>query len=334
MTNLNAEDDLNTLTLEARQDIWVPEVIFYNTEIKTETLNDEKAFATVYRNATYQRTNESYLHNSYLYQGNENPITLTRVYSGKFICDYDMSVYPFDTQKCSAIFIMKGNAGNFVKLLSKRASYLGPIDLPQYYIIKTIIQNDVVPPNINAVKVDVIFGRRILSTFLSSYLPTFLICLMVFATNYFKGFFFEAIVTVNLTSLLALTTLFVSIMNSLPKTSYIKMMDVWLIFCLTIPFCEVILQVRASFNHLSIQPTYIDCWTDSDLHRVPPQGYYTDQPPWNGYAKAAAEQKCKRQSSKWEEQKFDYKCIQRVSFLGIKYHDSTHEIIPKNIAQM
>ncbi len=245
MTDLNKENDLNTLSLDARQDIWVPQVIFYNTEIKRETLNDEKAFAIVERNATYQRRNESYLHNSYLYQGNENPITLTRVYSGKFICDYDMSVYPFDTQKCSAVFIMKGNAGNFVKLVSKEASYLGPIDLPQYYIMKTRIENVIVPSNVNAVKVDLTFGRRILSTVLSSYLPTFLICLMVFATNYFKGFFFEAIVTVNLTSLLALTTLFVSIMNSLPKTSYIKMMDIWLIFCLTIPFCEVILQVNA-----------------------------------------------------------------------------------------
>ncbi len=242
MRDLNHEDDLNTLTLEARQDIWVPQVIFYNTEIKTETLNDEKAFAVVQRNATYQRRNESYLYNAYLYEGMENPITLTRVYSGKFICDYDMSVYPFDTQRCSAIFIMKGNAGNFVKLLSRSASYLGPVDLPQYYVIETKIQNIVVPPHTNAVRVDLLFGRRILSTVLSSYLPTFLICVMVFATNYFKGFFFEAIVTVNLTSLLALTTLFVSIMNSLPKTSYIKMMDIWLIFCLTIPFCEVILQ--------------------------------------------------------------------------------------------
>ncbi len=254
MRDLNEDKDLNTLTLASRQNIWIPQVIFYNTEIKRETLNDEKAFATVARQATYQRRNDSYLHNAYLYKGSENPITLTRVYSAKFICDYDMSVYPFDTQKCSAIFIMKGNAGNFIKLVAENASYLGPIDLPQYFVMNTKIQEVVVPPNTNAVKVDLVFGRRILSTVLSSYLPTFLICLMVFSTNYFKGFFFEAIVTVNLTSLLALTTLFVSILNALPKTSYIKMMDVWLIFCLTIPFCEVILQVFTKTAAPSVPP--------------------------------------------------------------------------------
>ena len=38
----------------------------------------------------------------------------------------------------------------------------------------------------------------------------------------FQPFFFEAIVTVNLTALLVLTTLFISISDSLPKTNYIK----------------------------------------------------------------------------------------------------------------
>ncbi len=243
MTNLNADEHLNTLTLESRQEIWIPQIVFYNTEIKTESLNDVKAFATVDRTGNYIREQSSKLHNAYLYKGDENPITLTRVYSEKFICDYDMAVYPFDVQKCSTIFTMKGTSGNFIKLLANSSAYLGPEDLPQYVVLETTISEVLVDQGTNAVRVDITFGRRILSTVLSSYLPTFLICLMVFATNYFKGYFFEAIVTVNLTSLLALTTLFVSILNSLPKTSYIKMIDVWLIFCLTIPFTEVILQV-------------------------------------------------------------------------------------------
>jgi hypothetical protein len=46
---------------------------------------------------------------------------------------------------------------------------------------------------------------------------------------------------VNLTSLLVLTTLFISVSNSLPKTSYIKLIDIWLIVSLLIPFTEVIL---------------------------------------------------------------------------------------------
>ncbi len=243
MLDLNRENSLNTLSLKSREEIWIPQIVFYNTEIKTESLNDNKAFASVLRDGTYQRRNLSYLHNAYVYKGTENPIALSRVYTGKFICEYDMSVYPFDTQKCTAIFIMKGNSGRFIELVPSKADYLGPIDLPQYFVMRTRIRQLTVPPDVNAVEVEIAFGRRLLSTILSGYLPTFLICLVSFATNYFKPFFFEAVVTVNLTSLLALTTLFISVTNSLPKTSYIKMMDIWLIFCLTIPFCEVMLQV-------------------------------------------------------------------------------------------
>ena len=84
-------------------------------------------------------------------------------------------------------------------------------------------------------------GRRVLSEIMTTYFPTILICLVCFSTNYFKNFFFEAIVTVNLTALLVLTTLFISVMNSLPKTSYLKFIDVWLLFNLFIPFTEVLL---------------------------------------------------------------------------------------------
>ena len=75
-------------------------------------------------------------------------------------------------------------------------------------------------------------------------------------TNYFKPFFFEAVVTVNLTVMLVLATMFIAVSENLPKTSYIKMVDIWLIFNLIIPFFEVT-------QHLAGMPqvilhTYID----------------------------------------------------------------------------
>lgn len=48
-------------------------------------------------------------------------------------------------------------------------------------------------------------------------------------------------VTVNLTSLLVLVTLFISVSDSLPRTSYVKLIDIWLIFNLLVPFTDVLL---------------------------------------------------------------------------------------------
>ena len=41
--------------------------------------------------------------------------------------------------------------------------------------------------------------------------------------------------------MLVLTTIFIDVSNNLPKTSYMKMMDVWLLFNLIIPFMVVLI---------------------------------------------------------------------------------------------
>ena len=89
--------------------------------------------------------------------------------------------------------------------------------------------------------VTVVMKRRIMNELLTTYLPSILIMVIVYSTNFFKEFFFEAIVTVNLTSQLVLTTIFIDVSNNLPKTSYMKMMDVWLLFNLIIPFMVVLI---------------------------------------------------------------------------------------------
>ena len=93
-------------------------------------------------------------------------------------------------------------------------------------------------PN-SGIVMTVVLKRRILNELLTTYLPSLLILTIVYATNFFKDFFFEAVVTVNLTSQLVLTTLFISVSGALPKTAYIKMIDIWLIFAQLIPFFEV-----------------------------------------------------------------------------------------------
>ena len=45
----------------------------------------------------------------------------------------------------------------------------------------------------------VVMGRRLMGVFLTIYMPTILMNIIGHSTNYFKPFFFEAQVTVNLT---------------------------------------------------------------------------------------------------------------------------------------
>ena len=96
----------------------------------------------------------------------------------------------------------------------------------------------------------IIFKRRLTNEILTTYLPTILLSVIVFCTTKFKPFFFEAALTVNLTVMLVTTTLFISVMDKLPSTSYIRMIDIWLIFGQLLPFAEVVLLTFMEANRM------------------------------------------------------------------------------------
>ena len=94
--------------------------------------------------------------------------------------------------------------------------------------------------------------RKVTSELMTTFFPTLLLTAITFATTFFKPFFFEAALSVNLTTMLVMTTIFISKMESLPVTSDIKMIDIWLIFCQLVPFTEVVL--LTSLEHLRDDP--------------------------------------------------------------------------------
>ena len=76
----------------------------------------------------------------------------------------------------------------------------------------------------------------------SDYIPSFhSVNLYHLRHNAFQTVLFEAALTVNLTSMLVMTTIFISVMERLPSTAYIKHIDIWLIGGQLLPFMEVVI---------------------------------------------------------------------------------------------
>ena len=73
------------------------------------------------------------------------------------------------------------------------------MDLTVYFIKNMNMSSVIVDDGTLGIEITITLGRRLLGVFLTTYLPTFLLLIIVHATHYFKPFFFEAIVTVNLT---------------------------------------------------------------------------------------------------------------------------------------
>ena len=67
------------------------------------------------------------------------------------------------------------------------------IHMPPGYIYHSFLEN-----RDEGLKMEIVFKRRLTNEILTTYLPTILLFLIVFATTKFKSFYFEAVVTVNL----------------------------------------------------------------------------------------------------------------------------------------
>ena len=90
-------------------------------------------------------------------------------------------------------------------------------------------------------RMSMVLKRKIMSEMMTTYFPSILLMLITFATILFKPMYFEASLSVNLTTMLVMTTIFISKMEGLPPTSDTKMIDMWLVMCQLVPFIEVML---------------------------------------------------------------------------------------------
>ena len=77
-----------------------------------------------------------------------------------------------------------------------------------------------------------------------TYLPALLMNIINQATNYItEDSKYDLIITVNITSMVVLATIYMSVSMSLPNTPDIKPVEVWLFFSITYPFWVIITNV-------------------------------------------------------------------------------------------
>ena len=104
------------------------------------------------------------------------------------------------------------------------------------------IKDLILVKNEHMVIMSIVLKRKVTTELLTTYLPTILLLLITFVTIFFDKDLFGDAIAVNLTIMLVMTTIFTSKIEELPPTSDMKMIDIWLIFCLVVPFLEVILR--------------------------------------------------------------------------------------------
>ena len=105
-----------------------------------------------------------------------------------------------------------------VRLLAGHLNMTQPKDMTLFIITSYVLQN--AGHLKTGICMKITMKRKIMSEMMTTYFPSLLLMMITYATTFFKPFFFEAALSVNLTTMLVMTTIFISKMESLPLVHY------------------------------------------------------------------------------------------------------------------
>ena len=100
---------LNALTQKDIEELWLPEVIYDNTDQKDTTRLgvtwEWKTNVLVYREGNFTRSGPETVDETYIFRGDLNSLVMSQTYTHEFQCQYDFRWYPFDTQVKSSLYL-------------------------------------------------------------------------------------------------------------------------------------------------------------------------------------------------------------------------------------
>ncbi|XP_066941354.1 uncharacterized protein [Macrobrachium rosenbergii] len=241
--NLKANESLNAPRVDTMKKLWSPIVKLLNTDTIDELLISDDAVASISRLREPVRRDDSVAAEVDVFSGEENPITVSRKYSTTYTCQFDLTLYPFDAQHCDMHLQVVSGLVSFLEVHpNSTVIYLGSKMLNEYEIGQEamIMDGPRVPSEVR-VRIPLIrlYGYSILNI----YIPSLILIIISYLTLFFRTHFFDLRIMAALTSLLVLATLFAQASSSLPQTSYFKMVDIWLLFCVMVTFLVILFHI-------------------------------------------------------------------------------------------
>ena len=106
---------------------------------------------------------------------------------------------------------VKRSYSPFIKLLVENYEYSGEKYLTQYEVVDMVMMSTNNSKNVQEIFVEILLGRELLGVILNIISPTMTLNLISYTTNFYREEYFETVVAINLTTMLVIVTLFVSV---------------------------------------------------------------------------------------------------------------------------
>ncbi len=258
----------NAIGYPDQEQIWMPELHFSNSKTMKIIVLDKHAFFSVIKDTNGSISGLFDPYENKVYQGKSNRLFVSRAYSVTLNCEFDLEMFPFDTQQCPLIITVPFKSTDNVNIQLKDWEASHGISMTQYTFagFHPDLQKTHNKQIIVMMKINRVFTHHLFTTFL----PTFCLIVIAEATLFIREAHFEATIMVTLTSMLVMYTLYQSVSNTLPQTAYLKMVDIWLLMGLILPFFIILILITMDSLHLEdkgndvmVMGTTVKTWTGS-----------------------------------------------------------------------
>ncbi|XP_068220072.1 uncharacterized protein [Palaemon carinicauda] len=217
--------------------VWVPPVHFLGDEDTFSDVKERTNVTCVVREEEPDFDEYDSVSEALTYSGKKNPLKLDKIVVVSSACNFQLFAFPFDIQTCTVKMQMPHIKAIEAGLIAKNVTFTGVRKLLQYHLDNETIHNttckdDTEDTGTSCITILLTFSN--LSTYFlsSTYLPTFIVTAIGYMTFYFPVDDFSDRFIVSLTGLLVEAAFFMQTSSSIPQTAYIKMIDIWFMFCI------------------------------------------------------------------------------------------------------
>ncbi|KAL7645050.1 UNVERIFIED_CONTAM: hypothetical protein RMT77_003420 [Armadillidium vulgare] len=221
----SSNDEVLTLPGDFAEKIWVPDTFFANDK-------------------------NSYLHdvtekNKMVRLHGDGAITYGMRFTTTLACMMDLHYYPLDTQNCTVEIESYGYTVTDVVMYWKVSPVVGVEDaeLPQFTIIGHEANHrteELATGVYRRLSISFMLQRNIGYFIFQTYLPSILIVMLSWVSFWINHEATSARVALGITTVLTMTTISTGVRSSLPRISYVKAIDIYLVMCFVFVFAALL----------------------------------------------------------------------------------------------
>ncbi|KAF0311305.1 Gamma-aminobutyric acid receptor subunit beta-like [Amphibalanus amphitrite] len=232
--SFSSTDDVLTLSGDFAEKIWVPDTYFVNDK-------------------------NSYLHdvtekNKMVRLHGDGSITYGMRFTTTLACMMDLHNYPLDKQNCTVEIESYGYTVKDVVMYWKETPVVGVEEakLPQFTVLgyATTDRTERLATGVyQRLSLSFSLQRNIGYFIFQTYLPSILIVMLSWVSFWINHEATSARVALGITTVLTMTTISTGVRSSLPRISYVKAIDIYLVMCFVFVFAALLEYAAVNYTY-------------------------------------------------------------------------------------